>query len=138
MTASDISASAVESARRLAASEQAEVNFLVDDVLDSRLDDAFDLILDRGVFHCFPEVADQQAYLATVRRLLKPGGLLLLKCFHLDETCEMGPPCRYDETDIQQRFADGFDLITFRASRFGSPDCEESPKALFCILKKPG
>jgi len=136
VTASDISASAVESARKLAASEHAEINFLVDDVLDSRLDDAFDLMLDRGIFHCFPESADQQAYLATVRRLLKPDGLLLLKCFHRDETCEMGPPCRYDETDIRRLFAEGFELIEARDTQFHSAVMETPPKALFCIIRK--
>jgi len=136
VTATDISQSAVASARQLAEAENAPVEFHVDDLLDSRLSGPFDLILDRGIFHCFPDATDQSAYVSTVHRLLKPGGLLLLKCFHREETSEMGPPCRYDEADILQRLGDAFELIESRASRFGEASCQDSPKALFCILKK--
>jgi len=136
VTATDIAHSAVKFARQLAATEHIDIDFHVDNVLDSRLSGPFDLILDRGIFHCFPEAADQNAYMNTVCRLLKPGGLLLLKCFHRDETSEMGPPCRYNEADIVQRLGDAFELIESRASHFGDPSCQDAPKALFCILKK--
>lgn len=136
VTASDVSWSAVKSARRLAEVEQTTIDFYVDDVLDSKLAGPFDLILDRGVFHCFADAADQQAYLATVKRLLKPDGLLLLKCFHQDEKREKGPPGRYGEESIQCLFADGFELLDAHTCRFASSAGDEPPKALFCILRK--
>jgi nitroreductase len=136
VTASDVSQSAVESARRLAEAEKVTIDFHVDDVLDSKLAGPFDLILDRGVFHCFADAADQQAYLATVKHLLKPEGLLLLKCFHQDETREEGPPGRYGEEDIQCLFADGFELLEAHTCRFASSAGNEPPKAHFCILRK--
>lgn len=136
VTATDVSKSAVANAALLAEAEQVSIAFHVDDILDSRMSREFELILDRGIFHCFPDKADQQAYLATVKRLLKPQGLLLLKCFHKDETGETGPPCRYGEEDIRQLFADGFELIDARATQFTSAALEDPPKALFCILKR--
>jgi len=136
VTASDVSSSAVASAQALAKTEQVDIRFAVDNVLDSQLDGPFDLIVDRGVFHCFPNPNDQQAYLNGIARLLAPDGLLLLKCFHKDETSEMGPPCRYNEADIRRFFANGFELLETRDSCFGSPDCADSPKALFAILRK--
>jgi SAM-dependent methyltransferase len=136
VTASDISWSAIEAAQKLAEAEGVDIAFHVDDILNSRIDGPFDLVIDRGVFHCFAENPDQQAYLTTVRRLLSPGGILLLKCFHRDETREQGPPGRYDENDIHRFFANGFELIEARESRFASPAGEDSPKALFCILKR--
>ena len=136
VTAGDVSWSAVESARRLAEAEKVTIDFHVDDVLESNLAGPFDLILDRGVFHCFADAADQQAYLATVKRLFKPEGLLLLKCFHEDETREEGPPGRYGEEDIQRLFADGFELLGAHTCRFASSAGDGPPKALFCILKK--
>jgi len=136
VTASDVSWTAVEAARKLADSDGMPIEFHVDDVLNSRLEGPFDLIVDRGVFHCFPAANDQQTYLATVRRLLKPTGLLLLKCFHKDETSEMGPPGRYDKADISRFFTNGFELIEARDSRFAPASGEHAPKALFCILKK--
>jgi len=136
VTASDISSSAVESARLLAEAENVSIDFHIDDILDSNLPGPFDLILDRGIFHCFTGTADQQAYLATVRRLLKSQGLLLLKCFHQDETREQGPPGRYGEEDIRCFFADGFELIETYACRFSSDMPDGSPKALFCTIRK--
>jgi len=136
VTATDISRSAVESTRLLAEAEGVSIASHVDDVLDSKLAGPFDLALDRGIFHCFDDDADQQAYLATLQRLLKPGGLLLLKCFHKDETSEMGPPCRYDETDIRRLFADGFELIEAQNTNFKSSALDTPLKALFCVIKK--
>ncbi len=136
VTATDISPSAVRNAGRLAETEGVAIDFRVDDILNSSLSGAFDLVIDRGIFHCFPNVGDQQAYLATLRRLLKPGGVLLLKCFHKDETGETGPPCRYDESDIRRLFADGFELIKARNAQFQSAVMETAPKALFCIIRK--
>lgn len=136
VVASDISESAVASARQLAETEHVPVEFYVDDVLDSQLRSSFDLILDRGIFHCFSSAASQQAYLVTIRRLLKPGGILLLKCFHKNETGETGPPGRYDEADIRRFFTNGFELVETRASQFVSSCMDEPRKALFCILKK--
>jgi len=136
VTASDVSESAVASASQLATEEGVPIEFHIDDVLDSQLSGSFDLILDRGIFHCFSDTADQQAYLGTIRRLLKPDGILLLKCFHKDETSEMGPPGRYDEADIRNFFADGFELVEARASQLVSDTLDTPPKALFCVLKR--
>jgi len=135
VTASDISETALASARKLAEENSAGITFHADDILHSRLAGPFDIIIDRGIFHCFPEPGDQQAYLETVRRLLRPGGLLLLKCFHKDETSEMGPPGRYDEEDIRSFFAGGFELIEAHTSRFEGT-MANLPKAQFCILKR--
>lgn len=136
VTATDISRSAVEATRLLAGREGVSIESLVDDVLDSRLTGPFDLVLDRGIFHCFPEPADQQAYLATVTRLLRPNGALLLKCFHKDETSEMGPPCRYDATDIRRLFANGFELMQARDCQFQRMALNDPPRALCCVLMK--
>jgi len=136
VTASDVSESAVASARQLATEERVPIEFHIDDVLDSQLSGPFDIILDRGIFHCFSDTADQQAYLVTIRRLLPPGGILLLKCFHKDETSEMGPPGRYDESDIRNFFADGFEFVEARSSQFSASGLDDPLKALFCILKK--
>ena len=136
VTAGDIAPSAVEAARRLAEREGVSIALQVDDALDSKLRGPFDIVVDRGIFHCFDDDADQRRYLATVKRLLKPQGILLLKCFHKQETGEMGPPGRYDEADIRRLFADGFELVAARNSHFDSAVMEYSPKALFCILSR--
>jgi len=136
VAASDVSGTAIEAAKALACTEGVNIEFHVDDILNSQLHGSFDIIVDRGIFHIFAEAADQQAYLSTVHRLLKPQGLLILKCFHKDETGEMGPPGRYDTTDIQRFFTDRFELLEARASHFTSSALKTAPKALFCVLKR--
>ncbi|XYI04052.1 methyltransferase domain-containing protein [Sorangium sp. So ce1128] len=58
--------------------------FLQADILDSRLDDRFDVVFDRGCFHCLPPErrADD---VRTLKRLVAPGGLFFLKCFSVLE-----------------------------------------------------
>ncbi|TLS77155.1 methyltransferase domain-containing protein [Mariprofundus erugo] len=136
VTASDVSWSAIEAARSLAEAEGVCIEFHVDNLLESTLSGPFDLVVDRGVFHCFADQENRQTYLETIRRLMKPGAILLLKCFHKSELSEIGPPGRYDEADIRGFFAAGFDIIDISNSHFGPTLCSEAPKALFCILKR--
>ncbi len=136
VTASDVSGTAVASARKLAARKGADIAFFTDDILHSGLEGPFEVIVDRGVFHCFDDTADQDAYLSSIRRLLVPGGTLLLKCFHAEEKREEGPPGRYGEADIRRFFSNGFELIEAYATEFSSSTQDTPPKALFCILKR--
>ncbi len=136
VSACDISASAIAEAGKFAEREDVQIDFRVEDILHSQLSGTFDLIVDRGVFHCFSDEADRSAYLSMVARLLKPGGILLLKCFHKDETQQEGPPGRYDEADIVRFFSDRFELVRSKTSSFSSPASTFSPKALFCILRR--
>ncbi len=138
VTASDVSPAAVEAARARAAQAGVDVRFVVDDVLDSRLDGPFDLVLDRGVLHCFADEADRRACLETVARLLRPGGHLLLKCFHKEETRPEGPPARLDEDDIRRILGGDFELLAHWRTHFTSLAQEDPPKALFCILRRRG
>jgi len=135
VTASDISPSAVETARARANAAGTPVRFLVDDILNTRLEGVFDVIVDRGVFHCFAEDRDRRAWFRSIDRLLAPDGVLLLKCFHKDETREQGPPSRLDEADIRA-MVPGFDIVHAWESVFPSSAIEPPPKALFCILKR--
>lgn len=73
VTASDVSASAIDAARKLAETEGVNIEFHIDNLLESQLNGPFDLVIDRGVFHCFADQTSRQAYLTTIRRLLKPG-----------------------------------------------------------------
>ena len=60
VTATDISAAAVEKAAALAAERGLKVTFLQNDILHNRLDRRFDLILDRGCFPVFPRSEERR------------------------------------------------------------------------------
>jgi 2-polyprenyl-3-methyl-5-hydroxy-6-metoxy-1,4-benzoquinol methylase len=132
-TGADISPSAVRKADERAKKEGMAVTFICDDILNTQLSDTYDVIIDRGCFHVLD--ADQRSnYLHSVLRLLDGNGYLLLKTFHKQETCETGPPNRFDAADIIKIFSDSFELVEYRDSFFEST-MDSNPKALFCILK---
>ncbi len=133
-TGADISPSAVRKADERARKEGVTVTFICDDILNTRLNDRYDVIMDRGCFHVLD--ADQRPnYLRSVARLLGEGGYLLLKTFHKQETCETGPPNRFDAADIVTIFSDTFELVECRDTFFEST-MDSNPKALLCVLKR--
>ena len=81
VTGSDLSNSAIERAKKL----YPNTSYIVDDILNSKfLDNAFDYILDRGVFHIF-EQEKLPDYLRQIKRILKKNGILFLKCMSVEE-----------------------------------------------------
>jgi len=133
-TGTDISPSAVNKATERAKNELVNVRFVCDDILDSKLEGRFGLIMDHGCFHVL-EPGQQQDYIVAVSRLLDEKGCLFLKTFHKQETREEGPPNRFEADDISKIFGSAFELITCHDSVFEST-LDSDPKALFCVLKK--
>lgn len=84
VTASDLSAHAIEQGRARATEHGLQIDFVQDDILSTQLAGPFDLVFDRGCFHVFaPE--QRPRYVETLAALVAPGGLLFLKCFSV--TC---------------------------------------------------
>ncbi|HHL40523.1 MAG TPA: class I SAM-dependent methyltransferase [Deltaproteobacteria bacterium] len=135
VTAADISAAAVRKAAELAGAEGVDVRFAVDDICGSSLCGPFDMVFDRGCFHVIaPD--DRPVYVRTVRRLLRPRGLLFLKTFSTAETTVEGGPYRFTAEMIRDIFEGSLEVLSVRESSFrGTLDHE--PLALFCILERP-
>ncbi|MCW2926987.1 MAG: class SAM-dependent methyltransferase [Thermoleophilia bacterium] len=78
-TGVDVSADALERARGRAEAHGVQVTWLEADVLALPLQDAsVDLVLDRGCLH-HVRAADHPSYAAQVARVLRPGGVLLVR-----------------------------------------------------------
>ncbi|MBF0165853.1 MAG: class I SAM-dependent methyltransferase [Magnetococcales bacterium] len=132
VTGSDLSQTALDAARHYAHDAGVEVTWVIDDILNTTLNGPFDWIFDRGCFHVLPP--ERRAdYVATLHRLLAPGGLLLLKTFHVLETAMEGGPYRFDDATIDQLFSGHFQRLESRASRFEGA-IEQQPVALFTLL----
>ncbi len=78
VTATDISPSAIKHANKLAAQNKADVKFIEDDILLSKLTGQFDLIIDRGCFALIPKKYKPE-YIIAIKKLLNPNGWLFLK-----------------------------------------------------------
>jgi len=131
VTGIDISQTAIEKAKKVSK----DVNFIVDDILDTKLpNNNFDFIFDRGCFHVLP-ITQLGSYIQTVNGLLKDNGLLFLKCFSTKEKNINGPN-RFSPEEMREIFQASFDILGVKDT-FYQGTLEENPKALFIVLKKP-
>jgi 3-polyprenyl-4-hydroxybenzoate decarboxylase len=90
VTASDVSPVALSEAKKAAGS--LPIDFVADDVLNSKLEGTFDAVVDRAVLHTLP-TASHDRYLRQVTRLMKPGARLVLKVHSHAETRKLGTSC---------------------------------------------
>ena len=133
VTATDISETAVTKARRRAGKEEVTIEFLRDDILESRVEGPFHLVLDRGCFHVL-EPDRRGEYVETVHRLLEPGGHLFLKCFSNREPGDEGP-YRIARQEVADLFEPKFDIVSTNDSIFRGKR-EPPPRAIFFVLEK--
>ena len=137
VTATDLSYRAVSLAQKRSKEQGLIVDFKQDDILDSCLEEKFDIILDRGCFHCFhPEQVP--VYVHAVSGLLNPKGYLLIQCrSNLESTNLLRPytaPYRYAPKDIEEVFGCQFSIISIENAQY-SDYIPGKPSQLFCILR---
>ncbi len=132
VTGSDLSNSAIERAKKL----YPNTSYIVDDILNSKfLDNEFDFILDRGVFHVF-EPEPRPLYLTQIKRILKENGILFLKCMSVEEkNLEDGKgPFLYSKEQIKEIFENNFEIESIRDSVYYGT-IKPLPKSLFVVMK---
>ncbi|HKE96470.1 MAG TPA: class I SAM-dependent methyltransferase [Povalibacter sp.] len=142
----DISETALEQARRVAASHDGlELRFLDDDIAASRLDEhQFDVVVDRGCYHSICSF-NHEEYVANVRRVLKPRGVLLLKVMSSEESRfstqevidgkKVQLPFHFTSAQLQTLFAPHFVIEELRDSYFYSSILDAPARAHFVILR---
>jgi SAM-dependent methyltransferase len=113
----DISRRAIEIARRKATERAAGARFQVFDALRlGSLDEAFNTILDSGLFHVFDDTA-RLRYVTALHAVLRPGGHLHLMCFSDRQPGDWGPR-RVTEGELRGAFASGWRIDSLAAERF--------------------
>jgi len=118
-TGIDISALAIEQARRKAADRGLAVRFEVADALrPSALAFAapYDTVIDSGVFHVFGD-DDRVRYVASLASALRPGGTVYLMCFSEHEPGDWGPR-RVSRDELHGAFASGWEIAEIAADTF--------------------
>ena len=131
VTGSDLSQSAIDRAKTLSK----EIDFVQDDILNTKIRGNFDYIFDRGCFHVF-DPSLRNTYVKKIASLIKPKGLLFLKCFSKEEEGDWGP-YRLSKEEIENSFHCHFTLEEIYQTAFQST-LDHNPKALFCVLKQKG
>ena len=133
VTGSDVSSSAIKKAEL----STDKVNFVVDDILNSKFErESFDYILDRGCFHVLP-VDERNTYLNQIKRILKKNGMIFLKCMSKNEKNipdDKGPH-KFFKEEIINYFKSGFDIKKSKDTVYYGT-LKPLPKALFFVMVK--
>ncbi len=133
VTGSDLSETAITKAKSLSD----KVNFVIDDFLNSKLNEnEFDFIFDRGCFHVF-DIEQRPNYIVQIKRILGNNGILFLKCMSIEEKDlpEDKGPHKLSKSELKDLFSNEFDVEFIKDSVFQGT-LNPLPKALFAVLKK--
>jgi 2-polyprenyl-3-methyl-5-hydroxy-6-metoxy-1,4-benzoquinol methylase len=135
VTAADLSQQAIDQARAKSAERNLAIDFVQDDILASKLTGSFDAVFDRGCFHVFaPEL--RPTYASAVAKLVRPQGVLFLKCFSELQPGDIGP-YRLTKREIETTFETAFELVSIVPTIYQGT-LAEKPKAYFCTLRRKG
>ncbi|WP_397535989.1 class I SAM-dependent methyltransferase [Roseateles sp.] len=110
----DISAAALDVARRRLQQRAAAVRWLEGDITQIALpEQAWDIWHDRAVFHFLTEPAQRAAYVARVRCAVRPGGHVIVAAFAPDGPthCSGLPVMRYAPDALHAQFGGAFELV---------------------------
>ncbi|MFB5631608.1 MAG: class I SAM-dependent methyltransferase [Nitrosopumilaceae archaeon] len=134
VTGSDISEIAIENAKKLSK----EINFLTDDILNSKLPaNAFDYVFDRGIFHLFNNF-QRPKFVKQIKRILDKDGIYFLKCMSIEqeEFPDGNGPNRLSKQEIIDIFRNEFEIEKIKPTVFEAINFDSNPKAWFVVLKK--
>lgn len=138
ITVLDISATALEAAKRRLGARAQEVTWLEADILQVQLPQQhYDLWHDRAVFHFLTNAEDRRHYVNVVKEAVKPGGHIIVATFASDgpDHCSGLPVARYEPESMHHEFGDDFQLLNsaheIHATPFGTQQ-----KFVYCYCRK--
>ncbi|HEX5363975.1 MAG TPA: class I SAM-dependent methyltransferase [Gallionella sp.] len=114
LTVLDLSAVALESARKRLGAHAAGVDWIEADITQAELPARrFDVWHDRAVFHFLTSPEEREAYVQTVFRSVKPGGHVIVATFAEDgpTQCSGLPVMRYRPDELHAEFGEAFSLL---------------------------
>jgi len=118
VTAVDFAAGAVEAARKRAADAGLSIDFVTGDVTNlTEVSDPFDLVFDRGCYHCVRRAGGFGGYLKTLERLTNPQAIGLILAGNPDAGEPGGPP-KVTAAELCGDFERNFRIERLMAIRF--------------------
>jgi trans-aconitate methyltransferase len=123
VTVLDLSAAALAAARSRMGDKANRVTWLAADVTEWEPSRSYDVWHDRAAFHFLNLPMEQVAYVARLRRALRPGGHAIIGTFAPDgpERCSGLPVSRYDAEGLAATLGSGFELIDTRRHEHTTP-----------------
>lgn len=116
LTVLDVSPAALAAAKARLGDKAQQVHWLVADATTWEPARLYDIWHDRAAFHFLTDQADQAAYVARLRRALRPGGHAIIGAFALDgpEMCSGLPVARHNVESLGDALGPGFVLVDAR------------------------
>ena len=117
ITVLDLAPAALASARARLGPDGERVGWIAADILNAPLaDQSVDVWHDRAVFHFLVAPHERQRYVDQVRRLVRPGGQVLVATFAEDgpTRCSGLEVARYSSRALHATFGPGFELVASR------------------------
>jgi len=136
VTGMDFSSLAIEKARAKSRKQGVEIQFLVNDFLEQKLEESdFEFIFDRGCFHSFDEKDDRKTFARNVSLHLKKGGQWFSVLGNADEgPRDKGPPMR-SALDIVTAVEPYFEILFIISATFDSTR-EKPARCWKCLMRK--
>lgn len=115
ITVLDVSPTALERAKKRLGHRADTVKWVASDLREFETGDRYDLWHDRAVLHFLTSEEDVNKYVAGVRRVLKPGGYLIVSAFSLNgpKKCSGLDIRQYSEASMRKLFSDFEHLKSF-------------------------
>jgi len=133
----DLSFAALTHVRRRLGSGAGLGAGVVADALDTPFSDgSIGLWHDRAVFHFLGDASDRSRYVREARRVVRPGGWILIATFAGDgpARCSGLPVSRYDPDDLRAEFREGFGLVASRREVHHTPSGAVQPFT-YCLFR---
>lgn len=138
VTLLDIAPESFDAVRSRLGGRAPSVTFIAGDVTRVELPaEVYDIWHDRAVFHFLRDPVQRAAYVASVRRALKPGGIVIMATFALDgpQQCSGLDVLRYDAAGLQREFGPSFVLVDTVDETHRTPWGGQQ-QFVYCVLRR--
>jgi len=139
VTVLDLSAAALDVAKGRLGSRASQVKWICADVTDPQLpSEAYDFWHDRAVFHFLREPAARDRYVSAVRRMLKPGGHIVVATFgpHGPEKCSGLDVMHFTPEALHAEFGPEFARLSDAVEMHTTPWGSEQ-EFVYCYCRLP-
>jgi SAM-dependent methyltransferase len=141
LTVLDLSSTAITAAKERLGARAAHVDWVVADITSIELPEhAYDFWHDRAVFHFLRDEPARRAYVAAVRRAVKPGGHVIVATFGPEgpEKCSGLDVVRYDPDQLHAEFGGAFQKVASTTEVHKTPwGSEQQFVYCYCRLSGP-
>ncbi|MCP3396112.1 trans-aconitate 2-methyltransferase [Bradyrhizobium sp. CCGB20] len=119
----DLSANALEAARRRIGAAASTVDWIVADITTWQPSKSCDVWHDRAAFHFLTDPHDRAAYVQRLRSTVAPGGHVIIATFAPDgpEKCSGLPVQRHDSASLAAELGPEFELVETRSEVHHTP-----------------